>query len=262
MPSFQRPVNFSAAVEGNMKRLLTPNKITALRVLLGCAAVGLYAMGERIGAPRVGAIALALTILCVALDGLDGYLARRLNLATRVGAQFDIAGDRVIENVFFTYFAVCGQISLWVPVIFFVRGSMTDFLRGLAAMRESRFGGGSEYFRRNWLLTHGWSRRIVASRASRAAYATLKCACFCALGFQWMLLHSRSSPAADLLAASNYTVSVVVVSTIVFCLLRAIPVVWEGRRDFLELGRPTTQDVPHTSSKILRIPARRAAAVR
>jgi CDP-diacylglycerol--glycerol-3-phosphate 3-phosphatidyltransferase len=255
-------VNFSATVEGNMKRLLTPNKITALRVLLGCAAVGLYAMGERIGAPRVGAIALALTILCIALDGLDGYLARRLNLATPVGAQFDIVGDRVIENVFFTYFAVCGQISLWVPVIFFVRGSMTDFLRGLAAMRESRFGGSSENFRRNWLLSHNWSRRIVASRASRTAYAGLKCVCFCALGYQWMLLRSQGSHEAGHVAAVAYTVGAAVFAAIAFCLLRAIPVVWEGRRDFLELGRPTTQDVPHTSSRILRIPVRRAAATR
>src|SRR5258708_33125562 len=41
-------------------------------------------------------------------------------------------GDRMIENVYFTYFAVVGMVSLWLPVLFFARGAATDFLRGLA----------------------------------------------------------------------------------------------------------------------------------
>jgi len=30
--------------------------------------------------------------------------------------------DRMIENVYFTYFAVVGMVSLWLPILFFTRG--------------------------------------------------------------------------------------------------------------------------------------------
>jgi len=40
-------------------------------------------------------------------------------MATPVGAQLDILGDRMIENVYFTYFAVVGMVSLWLPILFF-----------------------------------------------------------------------------------------------------------------------------------------------
>src|SRR5207249_8065101 len=36
--------------------------------------------------------------------------------------------DRMIENVYFTYFAVVGMVSLWLPILFFARGALTDFL--------------------------------------------------------------------------------------------------------------------------------------
>jgi len=53
---------------------------------------------------------------------VDGHLARKKKMATPVGAQLDILGDRMIENVYFTYFAVVGMVSLWLPVLFFARG--------------------------------------------------------------------------------------------------------------------------------------------
>src|SRR5579863_9156993 len=148
-----------------MLRLLTPNKLTALRVLMGGAAVFSYG-SARGNTFAIAIAAIALTIAAFALDGLDGYLARRTNLATPLGAQLDVLGDRVIENLFFTYFAVCGEISVWVPVIFFVRGALTDFLRGLAASRAANANGGETQFRRGWMLNASWSRLLVASRAS------------------------------------------------------------------------------------------------
>ncbi len=245
-----------------MSRLLTPNKVTAFRVLLGATAVAGYAGGARAGAMLIGIVALALTIAAVALDGLDGYLARRLNLATPMGAQLDVLGDRVIENVFFTYFAVCGEISLWVPVIFFARGALTDFLRGLAASRASSAGEGEAAFRRSWLLTARWSRLLVASRASRVAYAALKCLCFCALGIEWILLHASFSPQSITFPQVRIAVNLIAAATVFFCLLRALPVFWEGRQDFLALARgPAVQSAP-IQLKILRKPTRPMAAAR
>jgi len=86
--------------------------------------------------------AVGLTVAAIALDALDGHLARKKKMATPVGAQLDILGDRMIENVYFTYFAVVGMVSLWLPVLFFARGAATDFLRGLA-MKAGHSGWGA-----------------------------------------------------------------------------------------------------------------------
>jgi CDP-diacylglycerol--glycerol-3-phosphate 3-phosphatidyltransferase len=202
---------------------MTPNQITAGRVIAAFAAVALFTFGRR--APVADAAAILLTIAAIALDGVDGYIARKRNLATPLGAQFDILGDRVVENLFFTFFAASGLISFWVPVLFFVRGTLTDFLRGLAA-RSGRSG-----FDRNSMIETWWGRGLVGSRASRAAYASLKCACFCYLG---LLLPLPQIPAAwfdanarELLTEAGQGL---VFLTAGFCVVRAIPVLWEGRR--------------------------------
>jgi phosphatidylglycerophosphate synthase len=215
-----------------MRWLVTPNKVTVLRMFVAGEAVGLYEIGSRGGAAiPIGVCALALTICAIAMDGVDGYLARRLRMTSAIGAQLDILGDRVIENLFLIYFAGAGQISIWVPVIFFVRGVLTDFLRGVAASREPAHGCAGE-FHRNWMLVGRWGARIVASRASRGIYAALKCVCFCALGVEWIARHSQNSFALTRwIGAIHLAVSGIVFATIAFCVLRALPVFWEGLRD-------------------------------
>jgi CDP-diacylglycerol--glycerol-3-phosphate 3-phosphatidyltransferase len=202
---------------------MTPNQVTAARVVAAFAAVALFTLFGKALAADLAAVLL--TIAAIALDGVDGYLARTRGLATPLGAQLDILGDRVVENLFFTFFAVSGLVSLWVPVLFFVRGTLTDFLRGLAA-RKGRTGFGSKSMLETW-----WGRSLVASRGSRGAYAVLKCICFCYLGL--LLPISRASE-GWLRASTQHSLLVagqaIVAATAIFCLIRAIPVVWEGRR--------------------------------
>jgi CDP-diacylglycerol---glycerol-3-phosphate 3-phosphatidyltransferase len=219
---------------------MTPNQVTLARVAAAFAAVALFTAGENLLAADLAAVIL--TVAAIALDGVDGYLARTRGLATPLGAQLDILGDRVVENLFFTCFAVSGLISLWVPVVFFVRGALTDFLRGLAA----RAG-----FASNSMLETWWARSLVASRASRAAYATLKCVCFCYLGLLLPLRHPSSvvsnatfgpwfaawlseAVVCGLLSVGRLLTGV----TIVFCLVRAIPVIGEGWRYLAAEKRP------------------------
>src|SRR5215470_1394490 len=106
----------------------TPNKVTVLRVAVGFAAVGLFGHGT-----WANLAAVTLTVASIALDALDGHLARKKQMATPLGAQIDILGDRMIENMFFTYFAVVGMVSWWLPILFFARGALTDLLRSLAS---------------------------------------------------------------------------------------------------------------------------------
>jgi len=202
---------------------MTPNQVTAARVVAGFLAVAIFTvLGRKIWAD---AGALLLIIAAIALDALDGYLARKRNLATPLGAQFDILGDRIIENLFFTFFATAGLITVWVPVFFFARGTITDFLRAVAAK------AGRNGFGKNSMLETNWGRAIVASRASRVAYAALKCICFCWLGLELTIERSSalamSEPIALTLRAATYSLCG---ATVCFCLVRAVPVLWEGRR--------------------------------
>jgi CDP-diacylglycerol--glycerol-3-phosphate 3-phosphatidyltransferase len=201
----------------------TPNRVTALRVFVGFSAVCLFGRG-----PWMNLAAVALTVASVALDALDGHIARRRNLATPVGAQIDILGDRMIENVYFTYFAVVGMVSLWLPVFFFARGAATDFLRGLT-MRAGHSGWGTNAMLQTW-----WGRTLVASRWSRGLYAAMKCVCFCYLGLEFALTRGSVALFGGLAPDAHPTIRAGAITltwaTAVFCFVRGLPVLMEGWR--------------------------------
>jgi len=203
----------------------TPNKVTLLRVAVGFAAVSLFGRGSWANLSAVG-----LTVAAIALDALDGHIARRKKLATPLGAQLDILGDRMIENLYFTYFAVVGMVSLWLPILFFARGAATDFLRGLA-MKAGRSGWGPNAMLETW-----WGRALVASRWSRGLYAAMKCLCFCYLGLELALTRGPvalvSCIAGDVSTMIRTGALVLTWMTAAFCLLRGLPVLLEGWKYF------------------------------
>ena len=205
----------------------TPNKVTALRVVVGFLAVSLFGRGA-----GANLAAVALTVTAIALDALDGHMARKKRLASPVGAQIDILGDRMIENVYFTYFAVVGMVSLWLPVFFFARGAMTDFLRGLA-LRAGHSGWGANAMLETW-----WGRTLVASRWSRGLYAAMKCLCFCYLGLELALTRGPVALIVELTADAQMLIStgaqVLTWATAGFCLVRGLPVLLEGWKYFAD----------------------------
>ena len=199
----------------------TPNKVTAVRVLVGFSAVVLFGHGT-----SANLAAVLLTVASIALDALDGHLARKMQMATPLGAQVDILGDRIIENMFFTYFAVAGMVSLWLPVLFFARGAATDFLRGLA-LKSGYSGWGTNAMLQTW-----WGRTLVASRWSRGLYAALKCACFCYLGLELALTRGPVALIGTMAGEMHLTIRAVAQiltwATAAFCMLRGLPVFLEG----------------------------------
>jgi CDP-diacylglycerol--glycerol-3-phosphate 3-phosphatidyltransferase len=199
----------------------TPNKVTLLRVAVGFAAVSLFGRGT-----WANLAAVVLTVASIALDAFDGHLARKRKMATPIGAQLDVLGDRMIENVYFTYFAVVGMVSLWLPVLFFARGAATDFLRGLA-MKAGHSGWGATGMLQTW-----WGRALVASRWSRGLYAAMKCLCFCYLGLELALTRGPVALIGTLAADAHMTIRamahVLTWATAAFCLVRGLPVLIEG----------------------------------
>jgi len=199
----------------------TPNKVTLLRVAVGFAAVSLFGRGA-----WANLLAVGLTVAAIALDALDGHIARKKKMATPLGAQLDILGDRMIENVYFTYFAVVGMVSLWLPILFFARGAATDFVRGLA-MKAGHSGWGSSGLLQTW-----WGRALVASRWSRGLYAAMKCLCFCYLGLELSLTRGPvalvSGIEGDAQAMIRAGAETLTWLTATFCLVRGLPVLLEG----------------------------------
>ena len=203
----------------------TPNKVTLLRVVVGFAAVCLFGRGAWANLTAVG-----LTVTTIALDALDGHIARKKKMATPVGAQLDILGDRMIENVYFTYFAAVGMVSLWLPVLFFARGAATDFLRGLAMKAgHSPMGAG---WGANAMLRTRWGQALVASRWSRGLYAAMKCLCFCYLGTELALTRGPVALVGELAVDTHAMIrvgaGVLTWTTAAFCLVRGLPVLVEG----------------------------------
>jgi phosphatidylglycerophosphate synthase len=216
----------------------TPNQVTLLRVGVGFVSVGLFGRNA-----WLNLLAVALTVTTIALDALDGHIARTKKMATPEGAQIDILGDRMIENMYFTYFAVVGMVSLWLPMLFFARGAATDFLRGLA-MKSGRFGWGS-----NAMLRNRWTRALVASRWSRGLYAALKCLCFCYLGLELALTRGPVAllgpVTTELHLAIRFGAQLLAWVTAGFCVIRGLPVFLEGWKFFEEkLPRPPRKQHP------------------
>ena len=79
-----------------------------------------------------------LLFLIIALDGVDGYVARKRNETSVFGSIFDIAIDRVVENVLWVVLADLGLVPIWVAIVFITRSSIVDFdpLRGNFARRD------------------------------------------------------------------------------------------------------------------------------
>lgn len=204
-----------------------------LRIAVGFTAVSLFGRGA-----WANLVAVGMTVAAIALDAVDGHLARKKNLATPEGAQLDILGDRMIENVYFTYFAVMGMVSLWLPIFFFARGAATDFLRGLA-FKAGHAGWGPA----NTLVSTWWGRTFVASRWSRGLYAALKCLCFCYLGLELALTRGPVALLGELTADVHMTIRwgahILTWVTAAFCLVRAIPVLVSGWKYFAgSMARP------------------------
>ena len=92
------------------------NDIILVRILLTFAAVGLLAANNA-AARWTG---LAVMITAALLDAADGYIARRSGTASPAGGMFDIAGDRIYENVLFyraaAYPGRCGH-DLYCAVV-------------------------------------------------------------------------------------------------------------------------------------------------
>jgi len=213
------------------KRALVPDIVILVRVVLAFAVLGLFSLPF-----PYPVAALVLTVVAISMDGLDGYLARRLGVASELGGILDITGDRIVEHAFWIYFAVAGLVPLWVPLLIVSRSFMVDAVRSVALI-AGKTAFGSKTMQRSPL-----SRFLVASRTMRSVYGVAKVASFVLLGFVVVL--DRAATGGVALVSADWTAGIValtgwvVVMTVGICVVRALPVLWDAYPYFRRLAPP------------------------
>lgn len=195
----------------------TANIVSLSRILIAFVAIGLLFI------PTTCAYvwALVLTIIAFAMDGVDGYIARKYNQTSELGSVLDIMGDRIVEASFWIVFAVMGLLPVWFPIVCVTRAFTTDSIRSVALSKGmTAFGDKS-------MQSTAWGKFICSSKFMRISYAVAKVAAF-------VLLIFAKIPALSVETADTTMTVAVVLSyiAIIFCVVRAIPVVAESGKLF------------------------------
>lgn len=164
--------------------------------------------------------ALILTGILMWFDGLDGFVARKFNISSKLGALLDIMGDRIVENVFWITFCALGWINVSIPIIVLTRGIITDSIRTLA------FEKGYTAFGSTTMMQGKIAKFIVASNFSRFTYAICK-----AVAFFFLIAgnYPGTYPSKGLMLQIGIVCAVV---STVFCVVRGLPVIVESKRFF------------------------------
>ena len=106
-----------------------PNLLSLLRLALVPVFLVLIITGHSISAFLVLAVASF-------TDWLDGFLARKLNQVTRIGALLDPAADRLYIFATLIGLAVTGAIPAWLPVVVISRDVLLAFTIPVLATRN------------------------------------------------------------------------------------------------------------------------------
>ena len=140
------------------------NLITVGRLILLYVIIALIYFGNvtviTLCMPAIGGV--------IALDGLDGWVARKRKSTSQFGAIFDIAGDRVVENCLWVVFAHLHLIPVWVPLLVLTRGFIVDSVRSVS------YKDGMTAFGSNNMMRSDFTRWLTAGRFMRGLYGYAK----------------------------------------------------------------------------------------
>lgn len=106
-----------------------PNLLTILRILLVPVLV-VVLLTKFDGKEAVG---LAVFLLAALTDLLDGIIARRSGLETRLGKLLDPAADKILTSAAFISLVELGRAPAWIIVVIVAREFAISTLRSVAA---------------------------------------------------------------------------------------------------------------------------------
>ncbi len=196
------------------------NFITLMRLpVLLILVLTLYAPS-----PQVRVAGVFLVVLLIAMDSLDGIVARRRNEVSLMGSVLDIMMDRSVELVLWVAFAHRGVIPVAIPIIAVLRGTMVDSLRSLhISSGVAPFGSARS----------GLSKWLVGSPVMRTSYGVAKLLSFTGLAtVNALALYAVSPSPAHVTPELVHRLGTVFVAlswvAIAFCIARGLPVIIES----------------------------------
>lgn len=166
-------------------------------------------------------LALVLTIVAFSLDGVDGWVARKLNEVSKLGSVLDIISDRIVENVFWIVFAVLGWLPAVFPIVVMTRSFIVDGLRSVAMEQ------GMTAFGESSMQSDKVGYFICSSKFSRVSYAVAK-----AVAFVFIIVAKMPGLDHDVSVFIFALAYVSAVIALMFCVLRGLPVVFESKKLF------------------------------
>ncbi len=195
------------------------NIVSITRIFVAFISVGLLFVYTK--SAYIWSVILA--IIAFSMDAVDGYLARKYNQASQLGAVLDIMGDRIIEAIYWIVFATLGWLPVIFPIICVTRAFVTDNIRSIALTKGlTPFG----------MQQTQWGKYICASKFMKTSYAVAKVAAFVILIFGYTPELNE-----NVAIVSRLTGLILVWIAIIFCVVRAIPVVAESGNLFDESAK-------------------------
>lgn len=106
-----------------------PNILSSIRILL--VPILVVVLLTKFNHREV--VGLAVFLLAAATDFLDGWIARRWGLETRLGKLLDPAADKILTSAAFISLVELGQAPAWIVVTIVAREFAISTLRSVAA---------------------------------------------------------------------------------------------------------------------------------
>ncbi|MGX1305520.1 cardiolipin synthase [Amorphus suaedae] len=94
-----------------------PNLLTVLRFLLVPVVVWAIADGHHI-------LAFAVFVIAGVTDGLDGFIAKKWNLSSSLGAYLDPLADKALLVSIFVALGVVGALPIWLVALVVARDAL------------------------------------------------------------------------------------------------------------------------------------------
>ena len=176
------------------------------------------------GSPQAIAWSVPYLFLLLALDTVDGVVARRRGETSLMGSILDIAADRTYELVLWVSFAGLGLLPIGIPLIVIIRTTLTDAIRTIGV------GKGEAPFQQQRSRV---TRFLVTAPVMRSGYSATKILAFCGLTLAYGLSGYPPGSSAEAAASPIHQVSLWIAwAAAVFCVLRGLPVIADAFKTY------------------------------
>lgn len=160
----KRPRFFSTAIQEIARS--SADWISLSRAVLVVALLVMVSLHEPLTSTLL-AVAIGGFIALVALDAVDGIVARAQGTSSSFGSYIDVLCDRVTEYAGYLYLLSVSRLAHTYVIVIVTRDVLVDIIKVVSAARGHDLDRGV-------LVRHGWRLGVVASPFSKATANALR----------------------------------------------------------------------------------------